>query len=58
VLQTDITDHFTACYSIPINNVWKTKENIFPVIDHNKINRFLCEEKLSEIYNEISAFEC
>jgi len=43
---------------IPINNVYKTKNNIFPVIDHDKFNRFLYEEKWSEIYIETSVNEC
>jgi len=58
VLQTDITDHFSTCCSIPINNVYKTKNNIFHVIDHGKINRFLYEEKWSEIYKETSINQC
>jgi len=58
VLQTDITDHFSTGCSIPINNVYKTKNNIFPAIDHDKINRFLDKEKWSEIFNKTSVNEC
>jgi hypothetical protein len=58
VLQTDITDHFSTGCCIPINNVYKTKNNIFPVIDLDKMNRFLYEEKWFEIFNKTSVNEC
>lgn len=40
MLQTDITDHFSTCVSIPINVNFKTKGNMFSVIDHDKIKSF------------------
>lgn len=59
VLQMDITDHFSICVSLLINNTLKTKENTVSIIDHNKIiKRLLPTEKWSKIYNKINVNEC
>jgi len=58
VLQTDISDHFSICVSLPIINTLKTKDNTFSIIDHNKIKCLLQTEKWSEIYNKTNTNEC
>lgn len=58
ILQTDITDHFTTCVSIPINTFFTNKNKLAFRIDHDKIKKLLYEENWMEMYNKNNANEC
>jgi len=58
LLQTDITDHFTTCVSIPLNTVVTVKNKLIFIIDHDKIKKNLIKEKWTEVYNKNNANEC
>lgn len=58
ILQTDITDHFTTCVSIPITSVSTNKRNLISIIDHDKIKKILLDENWTKVYNRNNANEC
>lgn len=45
VLPTDITDYYSTYFSIPTNTNIETNENVFIIIDHDKLQFFLSEKK-------------
>lgn len=50
VLQTDITDNFPTCISIPVNSNYKSKEdNFIYSINEENILMMLNEEKWSNV---------
>jgi len=50
VLQSDITDHFSTCVSIPITTVATTKTKYISLIDDDKFNNLLSEQKWAEVF--------
>lgn len=50
MLQTDITDHYSTCVSIPTNVKIETDKSTFTVMDQDKLKTFLSKEIWTSVY--------
>lgn len=58
VLQTNITDHFSTVVVLDINNIIKPTNNVYKIINYNKLNELIKKETWHEIYSMKDVNKC